>query len=49
MPSRRKKIVDHYVNNLNGKIADKIFSYNSKDNPNFLTINDLKKLISKIN
>jgi UDP-N-acetylglucosamine 4,6-dehydratase len=48
-PREEKKIVRHYVHKLNGKILNRTFSYNSKDNPNFLSVNELKELISKIN
>ena len=42
-----------FLNNFdkNGKVCKEKFSYNSFDNPNFLTIKDLKKLIrdNKVN
>jgi UDP-N-acetylglucosamine 4,6-dehydratase/5-epimerase len=37
----------NYSRHHKGKIIEKTFSYTSDNNPNFLTVNDLKKLISK--
>jgi len=38
-------IKEYLKQNKNGKICDREFSYNSKDNKNYLSINQLKKLI----
>ncbi len=40
------KQIDYYKKKFNGKLIKNLFSYNSKDNKNFLNKRDLKKLIS---
>ena len=35
-----KKQVNYYKKNFNGKLVKKAFTYNSKDNKSFLTINE---------
>lgn len=46
-PSGEKKILNYYKNKYKGKISKKIFSYNSKDNPRYLGVSELKKLVQK--
>ncbi len=40
------KQINYYKKKFNGKLIKNFFSYNSKDNKNFLSKRDLKKLIS---
>ena len=44
-----QKQIEYYKKKFNGKLIKKLFSYNSKDNKNFLKIKDLKNLISQYN
>ena len=43
-----KSINNYYKKKFKAKINKKAFSYNSGQNKNFLTISELKKIISKI-
>jgi len=45
LPSFYNYSVDQYIKKFGGKKVKKNFSYNSLENSNYLTINDLKKLI----
>lgn len=47
LPKLEKKILNKYLKKFKAKKIKKPFSYNSKDNPNFLTIKKLRKLILK--
>ncbi len=44
-----KKQIEYYKKNFNGKLIKNLFSYNSRDNKNFLKIKDLKNLITRSN
>ena len=45
-PPGDKKIKDYYKKKYNGKSTKENFSYNSKDNPKYLSVKELKKLIN---
>ncbi len=44
-PPGEKKIANFYIEKHKGKLAEKDFSYNSKNNKKFLSIGELKRLI----
>lgn len=49
LPSFAKKELSQYLKKFNAKIINKPFSYNSKDNQNYLSIKELRKMIYKNN
>ncbi len=44
-----QKQIEYYKKKFNGKLIKNLFSYNSRDNKNFLKIKDLKNLIAQYN
>ena len=46
-PPGEKKIANFYIEKHKGKLAEKDFSYNSKNNKKFLSIGELKRLIQQ--
>ena len=44
-----QKQIKYYKKKFNGKLIKNLFSYNSRDNKNFLKIKDLKNLIAQYN
>ena len=43
-----KNLINYYLKNKKAKKVKKLFSYNSENNPDFLSVNKLNKLISKL-
>ena len=43
-----KNLINYYLKNKKAKKVKKLFSYNSENNPDFLSVNQLNKLISKL-